>query len=192
MKRNSHFYEFSRLGINAALESMGAAIPVKLSAYYFFPIRSRMKLYLKGGIGCYFGNLTYDTKLIAKIIFIDIPAWEKSVNVKDKTIGLDGGIGFEYDVLKNIGLFVEGAARYAKLKDWKGDEIYIDAEGQTDNISGTLWFCETLHEQTGIYYPDFKVSRDKPSSDGGSHRNIRKAEIDFSGFSLRFGLRIKF
>ncbi|MFC2157080.1 hypothetical protein ACFLT9_04515, partial [Acidobacteriota bacterium] len=62
---------------------MGAAIPVKVSAYCFFPIKSRMNLYLKGGIGCYIGNFSYDTKLIAKIIFINIPSWERSVDVKD-------------------------------------------------------------------------------------------------------------
>ena len=182
----------SLLGFNAALESMGAAIPVKISAYYFLPIKSRMNLYLKGGIGYYFGKLTYDSKLNADIFIFALPSWERSVDMKDNTIGLNGGIGFEYDVAKNIGLFVEGAARYAKLKDWKGDEIFTDYDGQTEKTSGTLWYCETLDDQTGKYYPSFKVSKNKPSSEEGPYKNIRKAEIDFSGFSLRLGLRIKF
>jgi len=111
--------------------------------------------------------------------------------MKDNAFGLNGGIGFEYDVAKNIGLFVEGTARYAKLKDWKGDGISTTVEGQADKISGTLWYCETLNDRTGKYYPSFKVSKNKPSSEEGTYKNIRKAEIDFSGFSLRLGLRIK-
>ena len=182
----------SLLSFNAALETMGSAIPVKISAYYFFPIKSRMNIYLKGGIGYYFGKLAYDSKLDAQIFIFGLPSWDRSMDMKDNTIGLNGGIGFEYDIAKNIGLFVEGAARYARLNDWKGDEIYTDVEGKTDKISGTLWYCEALHDQTGIYYPSFKVSKNKPSSEAGSNRNIRKAEIDFSGFSLRLGIRIKF
>jgi len=180
------------VSLGVTLESLVVAIPVEISAYYFFPTKSKLNIYLKGGIGYYFGILKYDSKLNAEIATFNVSMRETSGDMRDNAMGFHGGIGFEYDIAKNIGLFVEGAGRYAKLKDWKGDETYIDFEGQTDEISGTLWLCETLNDRTEKYYPSFKVSKNKPSSEAESYRNIRKAEIDFSGFSLRLGLRIKF
>jgi opacity protein-like surface antigen len=169
-----------------------SAIPIKLSIYYYFPIVSRMNLFLNGGIGYYFGKLNYRSVWDMHMVY---EGWDSSdvrldsiIETKDNGIGFHGGIGFEYDVMKNLAFFVEGAGRYIKLKDWEGDSIeyigvtYDDGttEGTTETSSGTLWYYEVV----------LKIQEEKPN--GSNIRNVRKAEVDFSGFSFRIGLRVKF
>jgi hypothetical protein len=120
------------------------------------------------------------------------------IETKDNGIGFHGGIGFEYDVMKNLAFFVEGAGRYVKLKDWKGDSTeYIEfssggpTEKTTETSSGTLWYYE-YYPETHPDWPSYvlKIQEEKPVH--SDYRNVRKAEVELSGFSFRIGFRVKF
>jgi hypothetical protein len=179
-----------------------SAIPIKLSIYYYIPILSRMNLFLNGGIGYYFGKLNYRSVWDAHMVY---EGWDSSdvrsasvIETKDNGIGFHGGIGFEYNVIKNLAFFVEGVGRYAMLKDWEGDSIeYIEfssggpTEETTETSSGTLWYYE-YYPETSPDSPSYvlKIQEEKPMHP--NYRNVRKAEGDLSGFSLRIGLRISF
>ena len=185
-----------------------SAIPIKLTAYYFIPIASRLTLYLNGGFGYYFGKIEYpfqvELQLSEGYIYFDSQD-EYEIEAKDNALGFHGGLGFEYTVIKNLAIFVEGAARYAKLKDWKGDEtirseimIYSDIynfDEVVDKNSGTLWYYEVPYlfnvaPEPDEYYSVLEIQEEKPIYD--DIRNVRKAEGDFSGFSLRVGIKIIF
>lgn len=162
------------------------AIPIKISVYYFYPVASRMNVFLKGGIGYYFGKITL--RLEEDIVSTStVDVWQ-DFKVKDNGIGFHGGLGFEYNIVQNIAFFVEGEGRYAKLKDWKGDMTYKDWLDQlTEKRSGTFWYYE--FERYGKYYSDVDIREDKPTD---SHfKNLRKFECNFSAFSLKVGIRIK-
>jgi len=162
-------------------------IPIKLSAYYFYPIASRLNIFLNGGIGYYFGNITFGFG--SDVSAIEETFWTKNViEAKDDGIGFHGGIGFEYNMAKNFAFFVEGAGRYTKLKNWEGDITITDSDGYTDKSSGTVWYYET--EFFGKYYPTIDVAKDKPTYP--DIKNVRKFEGDLSGFSFRAGIRVKF
>ena len=168
-----------------------SAIPVKLTAYYFVPIASRLSLYLNGGIGYYFGKIRYPIQEEYQYGYDEHEVYDHIITAKDNAFGYHGGIGCEYNVTKNLAIFVEGAARYAKLKDWKGDEIirysdtYYGEEARVN--SGILWYYEFLWREQ--YYSFLDIIAEEHLY---HVRNVRKAEGDFSGFSLRAGIKIIF
>jgi opacity protein-like surface antigen len=180
-----------------------SAIPIKLSVYYYFPILSRMNLFLNGGIGYYFGKLNYHRLVDSHHVFEDLDSQdvkEDSVmETKDNGMGFHGGIGLEYDFMKNLTLFIEGAGRYIQLKGWEGDIIrYVEStyddgttEGATETSYGTLWYYE-YYPETHPDWPSYvlKIQEEKPMH--SEFRNVRKAEGDLSGLSVRIGFRIKF
>jgi len=162
------------------------AIPIKISVYYFYPVASKMNVFLNGGIGYYFGKITLSLEEdIVSTSIVDV--WQV-FKVKDNGIGFHGGIGFEYNIVQNIAFFVEGAGRYAKLKDWKGEVTYKDWLDQlTEKRSGTFWYYE--FERYGKYYPNVDIKEDKPTDP--HFKNLRKFECNLSGLSLKVGIRIK-
>ena len=168
------------------------AIPIKLSAYYLFPVTSQVNVFVNGGIGYYFGKINYhfgsDIQVLAELG----ESGKIEGEVKDNALGFHGGIGIEYTVAKNIAFFVEGAGRYAKLKDWEGDETQTEDSQIAEQKSGTLWYYEGLVSDFGIekYYSSFELQ--EKILTWPDVRNVRKAEGDLSGFSLRAGIRIKF
>ena len=193
------YYSYSDYSYSPEL----SAIPIKLSVYYYFPILSRMNLFLNGGIGYYFGKLNYRRQVDSHHVFEDLDSQDVRIDsvmeTKDNGIGFHGGIGFEYDVMKNLAFFVEGAGRYIKLKDWEGDILrYVEStydngttEETTETSYGTLWYYE-YYPETHPDWPSYvlKIQEEKPMH--SEFRNVRKAEGDLSGFSLRIGLRIRF
>ena len=172
--------------INNNAEPNITTIPIKISVYYFYPGASKMNIFLKGGIGYYFGKITLSLEedIVSTSI---VEAWQV-FKVKDNGIGFHGGIGFEYNIVQNIAFFVEGAGRYAKLKDWKGEVTYKDWLDQlTEKRSGTFWYYE--FERYGKYYPNVDIKEDKPTDP--HFKNLRKFECNLSGLSLKVGIRIK-
>jgi len=174
-----------------SLEPKFTAIPIKLSVHYFYPISSKVNIFLNGGIGYYFGTITYHTRVDMQWSPQE-EEWEKEeIEVKDNALGFHGGLGFEYNVTENIAFFAEGAARHAKLKDWEGDYSSNYMDVLTEQSSGTLWYFEALGP-SGLekYYSGLEIKKEKPT--GTNIKNARKAEGDLSGFSFRAGIRVKF
>lgn len=166
------------------------AIPANLSLYYFYPVASSMNLFLNGGVGYYFGKATSSSRLDYELIG-ELSEWAKSEGeFKDQGLGFHGGIGLEFMIGSNIGLFIEGKGRYCKLKSWEGNSTNTDSDGFTEKNSGTLWLVEELDPDTDVWFYQIKLEEQEPS--GPNIRNVRKFEGDLSGFSIRAGIRIKF
>jgi len=165
-----------------------SAVPIKLSIYYFFPLTTRLNLYLNGGIGYYFGKIQYST---SDELQMGHDQWItiSEIEAKDNGLGFHGGIGIEFNIIKNIAFFIEGAGRYAKLKDWEGDEI-LTSNGDVERTAGTLWCYGIPYSDGREYFSWLSVQKEKPSDP--NIKNVRKAEVDYSGFSFRIGLKIKY
>lgn len=176
-----------------------SAIPIKITAYYSIPIASRLNSYLSGGIGYYIGKIDYNyiwewREWLYEDTFAEAH-YEIEMGAKENAFGFHGGIGFEYDVKKNCAIFIEGIARYAKLNDWRGDRTTKSFGEIAEERSGPLWYYELLYPLISYPEPDQYLSlliilEDKPTSP--IIRNTRRAEGDFSGYSLRAGIKIKF
>lgn len=177
--------------ITLNLEPKITATPIRLSVYYFYPLASQMNIFFNGGIGYYFGKIALSLKTEESSLVLGYTYWNKmDYEVKDNGIGFHGGIGFEYNIVKNIAFFVEGSGRYAKLKDWEGDVTFTNSGGDTEKKSGTFWYYESEYLFFSKYYSNAEIEEGKPTDPG--FRNIRKFECDLSGLSIKAGLRIKF
>ncbi len=166
-----------------------SVIPIKLSALYFRRIFSKTKLFVRGGIGLYLGKMDYSMDMDETILGFNYIV-KTTGKVTANSIGIHGGMGLEYDLKKNISIFFEGKARYAKLKNWKGEEIFSGLEGGSITRSGTLWYYKSFDQDFGKYYSNLRLSEEKPT--GSNLQNTREFDNNLSGISFGGGIRISF
>jgi opacity protein-like surface antigen len=164
-------------------------IPITMSGYYSFPIASKMNAFLKAGIGYYFVKVYFKLREEYEA-FVGMSGWEEEeAEAKESGLGFHGGLGFEYNLTATISLFTEGMGRYLKITNWEFEGTGTYPSGVIEG-SGTAWYEEEFFEATGKYYPGLEITEQRPSRPG--LRDVREAEIDFSGFSFRVGIRIRF
>jgi opacity protein-like surface antigen len=166
------------------------AIPLQLSAYYFYPVTSSMRLYFKAGVGYYYGKSSVTFQMDEDDPLTGL-YWERTESkITGKDFGYHGGFGYEFDIGSNLVFFIESKARLCKLKNWKGDLTYTDSDGVTTPSSGTMWYCEELDPVTDISHVRIVVQEVRP--DDPAFTVVREFEADLSGISFFAGLKIRF
>lgn len=167
-----------------------SAIPIQLGVFYTLFENKRMKVFLNAGAGLYFANYSYEKEPIRTgETFMQQTADAKSP-------GVHGGLGWELKFTPNISLVLESHARYSRIKNLKGTRkhsgILYDLEE-----TGTLYYWEGAAAFPNWKnpliiknYPIVYIMEKKPS--GSYFYNVRKATIDFSGFTLMAGIRFNF
>jgi len=162
-----------------------SAIPVRLGVYYSLPLSSRTRFFLNGGVGYYFAKWSeaYRNEWSG--------GWFTTIQeAKASGIGFHGGVGFELNLVSNFVFVFEGQGRYAKIGGFEGNyenKAFIPNLGSSGE--GTLYYFEWF-PWTYNWYPMVDISREEPSGD--RIRNVRKAKVDFSGFTFRAGIKINF
>ena len=128
--------------------------------------------------------------------------------VKSNTIGFQGGVGLDFKLSPSISLIIGGNYRFVNFKNWEGDGSFTDDRtekqeflvgGNIEEISGTdgdayegkLWFYEYQDSYVNEWFDSIDFSEEQPE-ETSRRRNIREAEINFSGFVLRIGFKIRF
>ncbi|UCH96437.1 MAG: hypothetical protein JSV88_06190, partial [Candidatus Aminicenantes bacterium] len=158
------------------------AIPVKIGVYYCFYRSSKFRFFTSGGIGYYFSNMSEELlNRVGQGYRI-----QGNQEAKGEGIGFHGGMGFELDVAKSIAFVVEGYGRYAKIKGFKGEKS-SDSSGVRESMRGSLYYYE-LYSPYG-WYPCIGIFDEVPG--GVNRRNVREAALDFSGFTVRIGVKIR-
>lgn len=170
----------------STVEMKASAIPIRLGAYYYLPVSSKNRFFLNGGVGYYFAKLS-----IAYRTVWNGSEYTKEQEASGKGIGFQGGIGFEYDISKNIAFMIEGQGRCAKIGGFEGN-LEIRSPGLNTSEEGTLYYYEyqDTWTPTSGWYPTVRIEDQDPS--GTDYRNVREAIVDFSGFTFRAGIKIKF
>jgi hypothetical protein len=138
-------------------------------------------LYIKGGFSYYFANCSY---------FYQIQDQEQSQEWKGEAsaqgLGLQGGLGFTWSFTPRLRLVVELVGHYAKIDGFQGKDTFQSNSGQTLVEEGTLYLLQAeVSEQQS--YPLLFIRESKPHEAGVI--DAREAQIDFSGVSLKIGLR---
>lgn len=165
-------------------------IPFCLNGYYFYPVASKMNIFLKAGVGYYAAKINFRTRQDEGGIFGQT-GWNQSDGEgKDSTIGFQGALGFEYEVTDSVILVFEGSGRYANFNDWDVENYYSDSTAFSSVEKGTFWYTEEYENLSGRYYPTLRLLEQRPQEEG--LREVRKAEFGFSGFSFKLGIRIRF
>lgn len=163
-------------------------VPVTLNGYYNFPIASRMKAYVKGGVGYYFAMWDYQIRQENELVGITV--WEENEGTaKDSGFGFQGGLGLEVGFSENVSLFVDATGRSVNLKNWEVENVFNSALG-SERETGAFWYVEEFEEDTGKYYPNLELSDEEPSDP--NYRNVRRAEVSLSGIVFKVGVKFSF
>ena len=171
------------------------AIPLKLGASLIIPFSQKARMFINWGAEYYFArtNFYWKQREICMIedgsVFTDITEmaeWDLS----SKGTGYHGGIGFEYTIAKNLALVLEFQGRSAMIKRLKGTEIFL-ASGSSESFYGSVFYYEKKDPVTEKYYIGLGFYKEKPDYPYPEYRNIRNAELDLSGYSLKIGIKIR-
>ena len=116
--------------------------------------------------------------------------WEKDrYSLKSRGWGYQGGIGLELRLIRWAAIFLEGQYRSARISNFSGSvELTSSEEGQIRR-EGELYLIDYKLTE-GVVFSLIDVLAQEPS--GPAFLNVKKAVVDFSGFSLNLGLTLRF
>ena len=181
-EKNESFVEFRQGSILRTLHARPrlSAVPINL----FLSVAPFSHLYFKGGISYYFARFSYLYQIQGEGL---IQGWEGKATARG--LGLMGGLGFIKEVTPSLSLVAEGTGRWSKIDGFKGKGTSENESGEILTEEGKLYFIQNqvLEEKT---HSTLFIRRTKPNEVGVIE--AREAKIDFSGFSLRVGLRFAF
>jgi hypothetical protein len=161
------------------------ALPIRAYLAYYY----HRNTYAKVGIEYYFANAEYYYR------FESQDTWKEWVGTaKAQGVGFLLGVGIESKLTRFASLFLEARGRYAKLKDFTGTNTYREFDGNsvtTYQEEGTLYYYE-YQAQTieAKIHPLLYIRERKPAEAGVIDARI--ATVDFTGASVRLGIKIKF
>jgi hypothetical protein len=157
------------------------AVPVKL-AIVLYPTDS---FYFKLGVAFYFARCGYYYRYQNEDFFQE---WRGDATAQG--LGWIGGLGYEWAVADNISFVLEALGQYAPLKAFEGTGTYL-VTGKSDPVTevGKLYAYD--YREPGKPVSSFLFILGQKPSDAYIE-NVREATVDFSGVSLRFGVKIKF
>jgi hypothetical protein len=142
------------------------------------------ELYVKGGISYYFAQCSYTYLFETDNL---TQQWEGKANARG--LGLMGGIGYLKNYSPNLSFVAEIAGRLAKMHGFKGKEDIQDSSGEISTEEGTLYLIQTqvLEDRT---HSVLFIRETRPNEAGVI--GAKKAQIDFSGISIKIGIRLHF
>lgn len=156
------------------------ARPLTLSGYFIYPLGKKLDIFIKGGAGLVWTK--YTEREGGKSLTADNYNywWHQKASAQGPVFL--GGLGIIYRIDSSLGFFIEGGARWAKISGFRGET----PEGE----EGDLYFFEEYDSDFDSWQAKYMISTEKPTGD--NLRSVKKAVVDFSGFSAKIGLLIKF
>lgn len=175
--------------------------PVKLSLYRSFLIMPRVNILINGGIGYYQASMaqTWTSN-------IHLPSDGQSLSslywdVKGSRIGLHFGFAVEYEFSDRFSIMAESLWRFANISSLEGrleltrrhfDEYGALAGSSDFTDVGPLYHYYGEDLLFGNEIEKLVVSSlEVPWTGLDYPRDIRKAYLDLSGFTLKIGLKIR-
>ncbi len=165
---------------NHARPAKISAYPVTFLGYIFFPLGSKFHVYLKGGGGIiqskYVSREAVKLAAEAKFLYpiLDLAEARGSTYL--------GGIGFDYKFDAFLGFFIEATVQSAKVGGFSGE----NKSGE----KGDLYSFEEYIPELDFWQDKMQILPQTPA--GANVRSVQKAMIDFSGFSVKIGVLLKF
>ena len=157
-----------------------SAYPVFLSIYLSLPISKKVNVYIRGGGGAVFAS--YVVREANKKAGTARYTYTTYNNATARRWSYLGSIGLSYAVDPSIGFFVEAAARWAQVSGFVAE----------DDLGGSSRLYTYEEYQPDIDFWQLRTSLHPEEPGGSSVRNVREATVDFSGYSARIGIFLKF
>jgi hypothetical protein len=156
------------------------ALPLRI-CLSFYPFSS---FYIKTGVEYYFAECAYLYRLEEEEF------WEEHQGeAKAQEFGFLGGFGFEWKIFSPLSLFIEALGHYARITGFEGKNTYRDSQGSLSTEEGKLYFYQGKGGGETNYSLLF-VRKNEPA--GANVSEVKEAMVDFSGLSLKVGIKIRF
>ncbi|MCJ7588702.1 MAG: hypothetical protein MUQ00_12495 [Candidatus Aminicenantes bacterium] len=169
------------------------ATPIRIGLSFTLPVWNNLRL--SAGYGRHLVFARYRVEENYEAVFkgpkMDYRYWfKKATTYRSESLGSYATFGAEYLVLPFLAVGIEAEKDWTRISGFKGSFTYSDHTGKTDSGSYSLYFFES--DEFGLDQPtQLLIGRtDRPAGD--LYRNVRQGEFDFSGFSLKIGLRFLF
>lgn len=169
--------------------TMLSAVPIKLGVFYSLLQGGKFHVVVNAGTAYYLATWRESMDYLS-----EAPGpsyWGKYVTkANGGGIGFHGGLGLEYRLSRNMAFVVEGIGRYARFGGFEGEYSEKNSSGADVNDPGKLYYYEWSFDNNT--YPWLELFDRDPNQLNFSNpvKNIRDAVMDFSGFSLRVGIKI--
>jgi hypothetical protein len=160
------------------------AVPVTAGINYFLPVSSESRIIIGACVDYYFASFSSSSYRENNT------PYRQDTDSKGSggDFGFHGGVAFEYDLSKKVAVVIEGFGRYAKIRGFEGNRNQNDTNNVRSSTKGKYY----THERfvwTDEWHTRVSIGPDPPT--GEDVRNVRDYEMDFSGFTIRIGLKIK-
>lgn len=156
------------------------AVPISLSIL-FYPVRF---LNLRAGLEYSLARCTYLYR------FENSDFWQKwKGRASSGGLGYHFGIGTDWRIFSHVSLVAEALYRRSRVKGFEGEGVYQESAGPEAGVKGKLYFFQaaTSGDQS---VPVLFLREKVPTEPGVS--DVREAEFNLTGLTLRAGLKIKF
>lgn len=157
-----------------------SAIPLILSGYYIQPLSPSLSVFFRGGGGPMWAKyFERDGSKNVENESYSYPQWISS-SAQGQIYLLGLGVVFETEA--GIRFFMEGTWRMASITGFTGENKQEE--------TGALNYVEKYETSYELWQAKYLISSEPPISE--DFREARQGTIDFSGFSVKIGLIIKF
>lgn len=156
------------------------ALPLRVFISYS-PVQA---FYIKLGLEYYFASCSYSYRTETGLYWR-----ETSGTATGQGLGAMAGLGLEWNIVSSLAFLIEAVGHYAPLTGFRGQGSVTDALSSDTLENGKLYYYE-LQFLGGTSFPGVLVRNKLPTEAGVF--NPREAEIDFTGFSLKAGFKIRF
>jgi hypothetical protein len=155
-------------------------LPLRVSLMY----QPTENFYLRIGVEYHLAKVSYLYRVSEDNTWLE---WQGKAS--GNSLGWVEAAGLQWSATSWFQLFFEGSYRYARVKNFHGKNIYSDSDGLEQTEEGDLYYWQ-VQVSPSISFPALFI-RDRMPSELGVI-NPRKADINYSGFSLKAGLRLRF
>jgi hypothetical protein len=160
-----------------------SAIPLKLGLFFDKPLGRKVNLFLHGGGAYYPVRFHYELRMASP------DGWSTlTAETTAGCVGFQVGAALEISLSKKLFFFIEAIGRYARVDGFSGMAIDEYSDEPSESNSVTIYFVNA-NAPEGRFPMLFPM---KEFPDDPKYSDVREAVVDFSGFSARAGLRIKF
>jgi opacity protein-like surface antigen len=167
--------------------------PYKVSLYYYLSPGAKTSIYFNGGIGYYKGKISEQFDLRVHDDPLTFDDWTKRHWETEwkSTMGFHVGAGMEIQMGRKLRIFAELQGRYARISNFRAIQQYETGYPLYEETTGWLYYFtkENLFVY-GLRHADLTVWEVPPEGSIELIRDIRKARLDFSGISLKVGVRL--
>ena len=166
------------------------AIPLKAGISFSIPVYSRINVSVNAGRHIIF--VSYSTQENYEYNFTGpgIDHWfKRDTEFHSESLGFYLSAGVEYELTKFLSIGIEGEKVWSKVDGFKGPYSFKDYKNTSQTGKASLYFYQKENPFLNQYYSYLEANKKRPEEPG--LLDLRQGIFNFSGFSIKIGLRFK-